>query len=269
MNAKNRNPNTPRLWVAEEGGIRTISIDSPGKRNAMTLEMWEALVNEIELANADPDTKVVVLSGVGDRAFTSGADISEFAAKRSTLTQIEYYDEVIDRAQHGLSASAKPTVALIRGICMGGGMEIAAACDLRYANVSATFRMPAGRVGVGYSLHGMARMVDILGAATTQDVFLTGRIFDGAEAARIGFVNEVFPDNDFGSLSNARVTALAENAPLTLSAVKIAVRHLLGRVECPSAEQVDAAVAACFSSEDYREGQVAFREKRKPAFKGR
>lgn len=258
----------PQIDVEINDGLRIIKINNPKKRNALTLMMWEALTEEVERANADADTRVVVVTGAGDRAFTSGADISEFSTKRSTQTQIQHYDEAIDRAQLALTACVKPTIALIRGVCMGGGMEIAAACDLRYTIASATFRMPAARVGLGYSLDGIARMVDILGPATTQDLFLTARFFDGTEAARIGFVNESFSDDTFEKLSQARVLAILANAPMTLSAVKISVAHLLGRANCPSAQQVDAAVAACFKSDDYQEGQNAYKEKRDPTFKG-
>lgn len=152
---------------------------------------------------------------------------------------------------------------------MGGGMEIAGACDLRYASDATRFRMPAGLLGLGYSLDGIARMVDIMGASRAADIFLTARTFDGQEAARIGFVQETFAADAFESATQERIQALAGNAPLTLKAMRMALSHLLGRGAPPSRRQVLDAIRACFVSADYEEGRSAFLEKRKPNFKGK
>ena len=262
-------PNPPCLTVENRDGVFRIGINNPAHRNALTHAMWQDLAAQIAHANADPSARVIALHGVGGVAFCSGADISEFKTLRTTPEQVRNYDHGVHLAHEAILGSAKPTVALIHGICMGGGMEIAAACDLRYANDNARIRMPAAVLGLGYALDGITRMVDIMGAATTLDLFLTARHFDGREAARIGFIHEAFPEGEFELATRERVLAVASNAPLTIKAIRMSVRHVLGRGTPPSGKEVAAVVAACFQSEDYAEGRQAFAQKRKPQFKGR
>ncbi|MGN6580884.1 MAG: enoyl-CoA hydratase [Bordetella sp.] len=259
-----------RLDIDEDvAGVLRVRIVNPARYNAMSLSMWEALGDALAQVSRRSDLRAIVLQGEGERAFVSGADISEFGEQRNDPAQTERYDRAVARAQDALTTSPVPTLALIQGVCMGGGMGLALACDLRYCNASARFRMPAARLGLGYSREGVKRMCDILGASRVADLFLTARIVDGAEAGRIGLVQEVFPDADFPALVQARVQTVAENAPLTLRAARLAMRHILGGPGAPDAQQVDDAVQACFRSQDYREGQIAFREKRAPRFMAR
>ena len=258
-----------RLSIETDAGLLRIRIINPARYNAMSLSMWEALGAAVAEAQAQPDVRAIVLEGGGDRAFVSGADISEFGAQRRDPAQVARYDRAVAGAQQALMASAVPTIALIRGICMGGGMGLALACDLRYCNQGARFRMPAARLGLGYALGGVKRMCDVLGSARAADLFLTARTFDGLEAGRIGLVQEVFADADFDAVAAERVATVAANAPLTLRAARLALRHLQGGSQAPTSDVVDQAVRACFGSEDYQEGQAAFREKRTPVFKGR
>lgn len=258
-----------RLDIEARGGLLFLRINNPSHRNALTLSMWTALGEQVEAAARDDQVRVIVLQGADDKAFSSGADISEFESLRATAEQIRHYDECVHRAHLALIQSAKPTVAFIQGICMGGGMEIAAACDLRYGAESARFSLPASRLGLGYSLQGIERMVNIMGAASTADIFMTARTFEGREGARLGFLNEVFIDHKFSAQSINRVEALADNAPLTIRAIKMALENVQQAPGFPTAQQVDAAVKACFASSDYKEGRRAFIEKRKPVFRGR
>lgn len=234
----------------------------------MSLEMWEALADAVSSADCDPEVRVVVLSGEGRRAFASGADISEFATRRSDRRQQPRYGAAVAGAQEALMRCRHPTVARIRGVCMGGGMALAIACDLRYAAVDARFRMPAGRLGLGYGLEGMRRFTEILGSSRTADLFLTARTFDGREAARIGLVHEVMDVELFDMVVDKRVQAVSQLAPLTLRAAKLSLRHIGGLDHAPEADAVEAAIQACYQSEDYVEGQAAFMEKRPPAFRG-
>lgn len=257
-----------RIRSRTADGVCRIVIDHPRRRNAMSFSMWGALADAVEAANASPDARVLVLSGAGEAAFVSGADISEFGAARSSPEAVARYEIDVTRAQVALMSSPRPTLAAIRGVCMGGGMTLALACDLRYAAADARFRMPAGRLGVGYERGGLKRFADMLGPARTADLFLTARIFDGREAARIGFVQEVFEAADFADAVEERIAQIAANAPLTLSAVKATLRHLTGEAGAPDAAAVDAAVQACFDSADYAEGRAAFAARRPPRFSG-
>ena len=269
MNIASINPDAPGLQIKIEDGVCRIGINGPSRCNAMNFVMWSDLASCVNQASSNDEVKVVVVHGVGVRAFSSGADISEFAAKRFTAAQIEQYDDIVDNAQHSLIACTKPTVALINGICIGGGMVIAAACDLRYSRSTAHFQMPAARLGLGYSLSGLTRMIDIIGVSQVLDIFLTARTFDGLEAARIGFVQDVFSEDKYDAAVKSRVSALVDNAPLTLAAVKLAALNILNRTDSTTSQDVQRALATCVKSQDYLEGQLAFQEKRKPIFVGK
>jgi len=263
-------PHPPgRIEARREGGVLRLRVCNPARYNAMSLSMWRALAEHVARADADDGVRVVVLEGEGERAFVSGADISEFGASRNDPQQVAAYEEAVSAAQGGLMACRHPVVAAIRGVCMGGGIGLALACDLRYCNASARLRMPAARLGLGYALAGMRRMVETLGAARVADLFMTARTFDGAEAARLGLAHEAYADADFDARVEERIQAVAGNAPLTLRAAKLALRHLGGAAGAPEAASVQQAVAACFASRDYREGQQAFQEKRPAQFQGR
>ncbi len=257
-----------RIETARRGGEFHIRIANPERYNAMSLSMWEALARAVADADADADMRVVVLSGSGSRAFASGADISEFATQRSDPEQRARYGAAVAAAQRALAASCHPTVAVIRGVCMGGGMALAIACDLRYCTEDARFRMPAGRLGLGYALEGMQRFASVLGPARAADLFLTARSFDGREAARIGLVQEAFGHDSFEAVTRKRIEAIAALAPLTLRAARLALRHIADAPGAPEEAAVQAAIRACFESRDYAEGQQAFLDKREPRFRG-
>ena len=258
-----------RVTIHHSGGIARIEIDNPSRFNAMSMAMWHQLLTFVREADAHPDTRVIVLAGTGERAFVSGADISEFGQQRRDPEQVLRYEHAVADAQAALSNSPHPVIAEIQGVCMGGGLGMALSCDLRYCNRSARFRMPAARLGLGYTLAGVTRMTDMIGAARTADLFLTARTFDGTEAARAGVVHEVFDDDIFADTVLARIQKVAGNAPLTLRAAKLALRHIAGDPDAPSAEVVNDAVSACFTSDDYQEGQAAFKAKRPAVFTGR
>jgi enoyl-CoA hydratase/carnithine racemase len=230
--------------------------------------MWKRLREVVDEVGADAAVRVVLLRGAGDKAFVSGADISEFESRRSDSEGVAAYDHAVAGAQRALIECPKPVVASIRGICMGGGMGLALACDLRYAARSARFRMPAARLGLGYSLNGIRRFVDVIGAARTAELFLTAGEFDALEAQRIGVVHKSHEDAAHDAAVEQVLASIAENAPLTLLAVKLAI----GAALAPQGADVDRAnqaIAACMTSSDYVEGRRAFKEKRTPRFNGR
>lgn len=261
-------PAPGRLDVVLDGSVARIRFINPARYNAMSLSMWESLARAVQDAGNQKDVRAIVLEGDGDRAFVSGADISEFGSQRKDPAQVARYDDAVASAMHALSACPLPVIAVIRGICMGGGMALALASDLRYCTLGSRFRMPAGRLGLGYSMDGLKRMRDMLGASRTADLFMTARTLDGQEAARIGLVQEAYAEADFDQAVARRIGEVAGNAPLTLRAAKMALRHLADEPEAPTQDAVDQAVRACFFSQDYQEGQLAFREKRLPVFTG-
>ncbi len=250
-----------------DGHVATITLRNEGRFNAMSLGMWNTLGDTLDLLQADPVVRVVVLRGDGDKAFVSGADISEFAAQRNDAAGVRAYDVAVARAQQGITLLRCPVIAAISGICYGGGLGLALACDLRYGAPHAKFRMPAGRLGLGYSLDGIKRMVDVLGPARSAEFFYTARVCDATQALAIGLLNQVHDD----VFAHARQIAdeIAGNAPLTLAAGKLAFNTVLAGADPAAVRSVEAAVDTCFRSSDYIEGRAAFAEKRSPRFTGR
>jgi enoyl-CoA hydratase/carnithine racemase len=251
------------------GAVARIVINNPARRNAMSVSMWAALADAVVRADSAPEVRVLLLRGAGEQAFVSGADISEFGARRDDPATAADYENMVTRAQSSLIQCGKPVIAAIRGVCYGGGMGLALACDLRYGTADARYRMPAARLGLGYAMGGMRRMSQVIGPARAAELFFTARVFDGIEAQRIGMVHASFEPAQFDSEVDAIAEMIAANAPLTLRAAKLALRAILDDTPDADAEQVQRAVRACFESEDYREGRTAFAEKRPPRFQGR
>jgi enoyl-CoA hydratase/carnithine racemase len=250
-----------------DGHVATVTLRNTGRYNAMSMGMWRALAQTMEWLQENETVRAVVLRGDGDKAFVSGADISEFGVQRSGHAAVQAYDAAVRAAQDGITHFPQPVIAAISGICYGGGLGLALACDLRYCAPNARFRMPAGRLGLGYAHGGIKRMVDVLGAARAAELFYTAQVFDAPQAATMGLVNAV-PDEVFGR-AHAVAADIASNAPLTLAAAKLAFGAVLAGSPPDQVAAVDAAVQACFTSSDYMEGRNAFAEKRPPRFTGR
>ena len=259
---------TPRMLARVDGPVGWMVFNNPERRNAVGADMWAAIPGIIQRFEADPAVRVIALTGAGDRAFVSGADISQFEQQRSTPETVKAYDAVSEQASLAIKQAGKPTVAVIRGWCIGGGLGIAVGCDLRFCTEGSRFGVPAGRLGLGYAMAGVKTLNDLVGPAYTKEIFYTARHFSAAEALGMGLVNRVLPEAEFEAFIRAQFELMAANAPLTLHALKRTVAELARGHEADKAA-VDTLIKGCFASEDYKEGRRAFMEKRKPVFTGR
>lgn len=257
------------ILIQRDGAVGTVVMSNPDKFNAMTTGMWRDLPLRIAELDADPSVHAIVLTGDGDKAFVSGADISQFETERTDPEAQRRYNEIVDAAYAAPVRASKPVIAKIRGICMGGGLGLAAACDIRLCSLDARFRMPAGRLGLGYKQAGVQRFVSLIGVQNTYDIFFSARVFGADEALRMGFVSQTVEVNRLDEAVHVLAAAIAENAPLTARAVKLTVNAVLGNQTGADCATAQAAIDACNASEDYREGVRAFGAKRKPVFVGR
>ena len=260
---------TDKVLAEKAGGVGRLTFNNPERRNAVSLEMWQAVEAILDDFARDDAVRVVVLTGAGGKAFVSGADISRFEDERASEEAVRHYNETTERVYAGLQAFAKPTIAKIRGYCIGGGTALAVCCDLRICDEGARFAIPAARLGLGYRYGGLKRLVDVVGPAFAKEILFTARQFGAAEAAAMGLVNRVVPEAELDAFVQDYADTIAGNAPLTVAAAKVVIGEMTKDPGERDLERADRMVAACFASEDYVEGRRAFMEKRKPAFTGR
>ena len=253
--------------IEREGSIARLIFDHAARRNAITVQMWEAIPEAVEELARDGRIRAVVMRGAGSEAFVSGADISEFESTR-TGGAGRRYDETTARAFAALQSLEKPLIALIHGFCIGGGAALALTADLRYAADDARFAVPPARLGLGYHKAGIEALIRTVGVPATADLIFTARRINAAEALRLGLVNQVFPK---GALDEEvdRVTAtIASNAPLTLRSAKVTLQELARPEAERDVERIRQTIELCYDSEDFKEGVRAFLEKRPPRFVG-
>jgi enoyl-CoA hydratase/carnithine racemase len=260
---------TDKLIAGKDGSIGWITFNNPGRHNATSYEMWQSLPDVLEAYVKDPEVRVIVFRGAGEKAFSAGADISQFKEKRSSAEAVKEYNAAADAANQALRECSKPTIAMIRGYCIGGGTAVAVGCDIRIAADDARFGVPAAKLGLGYRFEGIKRLASIVGPSFTAEIFFTARQFTAQEALQMGLVNRVLPAGEIESYTRDYAIGIAVNAPLTIAAVKGSLIELQKDPAERDFARCQGLVDACFASEDYREGQTAFMEKRKPQFKGR
>jgi len=256
-----------KLRVERDGPIGRLVLDNPARRNAIGGEMWRAIPKAMAEFDADPAIRCIVLRGEGTVAFAAGADISEFEQRRSSDADVKAYEALIDSAHHAIENSPKPVIALIHGFCVGGGLAVALSCDLRYADASSRFAIPAAHLGLGYGVPGTNRLVATVGHAAAREIMFSARRYSADEARAMGLVNRVLPDAELDEYVRKIALELAANAPLTIAASKSVINALIAaKGDYAEANKI---VARCMKSEDYVEGRRAFMEKRSPAFKGK
>jgi enoyl-CoA hydratase len=256
------------LVVTARGPVATLVLNRPAKRNAITLEMWKALPDVLRDLASDPDLRVLVVRGAGEVAFASGADISEFERVRSGIAAAQQYSRTADAADRALAAFPRPTIAMVHGFCVGGGLELALACDLRFASRTARFGITAARLGIIYGFTSTRRLAGIVGPSHARDILFSGRLVGIDEARTMGLVNKVCEPDTLETETYQYADRLALQAPLSQRGAKLMLQHLQGEGEMIDTD-LAAFVERAYESEDYREGVRAFLEKRRPRFLGR
>jgi enoyl-CoA hydratase/carnithine racemase len=256
------------LGVEKLGAVGWIVFDQPAKRNAINGAMWRGIPRAMAQFDADPEVRCVAFRGAGTEAFASGADISEFDQIRAQKSSVTQYDDLLDQVLHSIQDSRKPSVAMIYGFCMGGGLEVALACDLRYCGTSGQFGIPAAKLGLAYNAEGHKRLLETVGHARAREIMFLGRRYGADEAFAMGLVNRVFPDAELEGEVTKIITQLCENAPLSIANSKTIIEEYVKSAGAPDAAHMAAAMDRCAKSDDYQEGRRAFMEKRKPRFRG-
>ena len=259
---------TERVQTWLDATTLHIRFNNPTRHNALSVDMWEAVPALLALAETDDRVRLVVFSGAGEKAFVSGADISQFEDMRAAREAVTRYESMAENALMSIQRFSKPTLSCIRGFCIGGGVNVAISCDIRIASTDSVFSIPAARLGLGYRYSAMKNLVDLIGPGAAKDLFFTARKIDANEARSLGLVSRVCAPEELPALLAEYTVAMAANAPLTIRAAKAITAEILK----PSTE-LDMAlcqqlIRGCFDSADYAEGRKAFMEKRKPVFTG-
>ena len=255
-----------RIITTKTGAIGAITIDNPDRHNAVSNEMWTAITEAALAYDADPEIRVVTIEGQGRKSFASGADISRFESADGPVTR---GGGAFTTACASVHAVSKPTVAIIRGWCLGGGMALAISCDLRLANEAARFGIPAARLSIGYPVDGLRRLIELVGLSTAKEIMFSARQYNAAEALCLGMVNHVLPDDAIDGFAADYIASIAAGAPLTQQGAKLALRELARDESQRNLAAAEAIIAQCASSADHAEGTRAFLEKRRAVFTGR
>ena len=259
---------TDKMLSRKEGHVGYMIFNNPERRNAVSLDMWEAAGRIMEDFARDDAIRVVVITGAGGKAFVSGADISRFEKERSDEAAQARYNAVVSKANEAIYAFPKPTIAMIHGYCLGGGLGLAVCCDLRIASDDSRFGIPAAKLGVGYGFTGIKRLADLVGPSFTKEIFFTARQFDAAEALAMGLINRALPGDKLEAYVKDYADTISNNAPLTVNSVKFIANQTAVDPDKRELARCADLVKSCFASKDFIEGRTAFMEKRKPAFTG-
>ena len=258
-----------KMLSAREDGIGVITFNQPEKLNAMSVEMWAGLGEILDEFREDGSVRVVVLTGAGNKAFISGADISQFEKQRSNADTQKKYDRLTSGGRAKLAAFAKPVISQIRGFCLGGGLAIAMGADLRIAAVDSQFGIPAAKLSIAYAPESVRRLIDLVGPAHARMILYTARRIDATEAERIGLINKMLPDEDLNDYVLDLARTIADNAPLSVAASKLTINEMLKDEGKRDTAAMARMMEVCFNSADYKEGRTAFMEKRAPRWVGR
>jgi enoyl-CoA hydratase len=249
-------------------GVGRFTINNANKRNAMSKSMWHEMGDVFEDWATKPEVRVIVICGAGDKCFCAGNDISEFADVRNTRTDIATYNQVTERAYKALKNITKPTIAMIEGYCIGGGLELALLCDLQFAASTATFGITPAKLGLGYKLEDVLLLINNISAKSAKELLFTGRKFSADDALRWGLISRIAKPEDLVATINSYVDEIVANAPLSVKAAKVIIQEATKSDKNRNTQLCQALVDSCHESHDYHEGKIAFSEKRKPVFNG-
>lgn len=257
-----------KMLAAKDDGVGLITFNQPEKRNAMSMEMWTGLGDILDEFAEDSSVSVVILTGAGNKAFVSGADISQFEKNRNSADAQAEYDRATGVGRAKYHAFKKPIIARIRGFCMGGGLAIAMAADLRIASSDSQFGIPAARLSIAYAAESVRRLIDLVGPAHARMILYTAKRIDAAEAQRIGLINQMTSEEDLNDVVLDIARTIADNAPLSVAASKLTINEMVKDESQRDMEAIKRIGEICFNSRDYKEGRTAFMEKRAPKFIG-
>ncbi len=260
---------TDKMLAERADGIGWMTFNNPARRNATSLEMWQAIADILDDFAADPEVRVVVMRGAGDKAFVSGADISQFEDQRADAEAAARYNAVSERARVAMTGLEIPLIAQIRGFCLGGGVAIAMAADLRFAAEDSIFGIPAARLGISYGFGYLQKLVDLVGPAYAKEILLTARRFSAEEALHIGLVNRVVPVAELETTVLEVCAMIVDNSPLSIVANKATIDEASKDPDARDLARIEELARICFDSADYAEGRRAFMEKRKPVWSGK
>ena len=257
-----------KILGPQDGPIGRLIFNNPQKHNAVSLEMWDAVDAVLDDFEGREEIRVIVMSGAGGKSFVSGADISKFEKERGSMEAVQHYNERIKVIYERVQFFPKPTIAMVNGYCLGGGLNLAAACDLRFCSTKSKFGMPAARLALGYPYAAIKRLVNAVGLSAAKHLMFSAQRIDAAEAYRLGLVQQVLAEEDLEAFVADYAGQVAANAPLTVKAMKLIANEVMKDPAETDLDLCERLVAECFASEDYKEGRRAFLEKRDPRFQG-
>ena len=268
-NVTNMNLQTDKMLASKEAGIGWMTFNNPARRNATSLEMWQAIEVILKDFEDDDAVRVVVMKGAGDKAFVAGADISEFKERRNNAEAAAEYTRISESARAKLANFSKPLIAMIKGYCLGGGLAVALSADMRFATEDSRFGVPAARLGIAYGFDGLRKLVSLVGPAKANEIMFTAQRIGADEALQIGLINRIIQTEDLENTVRGIATTISNNAPLSVNASKVTIKEILKDRSDRDMGMLDEISKTCFDSADYKEGREAFMEKREAVFVGR